>query len=283
LPTGFAGRGRRPSVMRPRFFVDVTVLGLSAGHADLPAASAALPGVEVSLSAGDAHHARRVLRARPGDECELVLEPMAVLLRAVFVGVGDEVVVRIEEICPPPVEGRAEVALVQALPDPRKVDEIVEKGTEVGADLFLIVPASASPSVPIDRLIERATRWRRVAREAAKQSRRLSIPVVEVAPSFAGARAFLVAGGWASLVLDPVTGRPFRPAVEDVAQMSQPARVALWVGPESGWSEAEREWFELEKLPVVSLGREVLRTETAGPVGAAVCRFALGDWEYTYG
>lgn len=240
-----------------------------------------LTGVEVSLSAGDAHHARRVLRARPGDECELVLEPMAVLVRAVFVAVGDDVVVRIEEVCSAHTEPRAEVALVQALPDPRKVDEIVEKGTEVGTDLFLIVPASASPSVPIDRLIERATRWRRIAKEAAKQSRRLSIPVVEVAPSLVAARAHLDAGGWAGLVLDPLTGHPFRKAVEAVAQMSQPARVALWVGPESGWSEAELTWFGLEELPVVALGREVLRTETAGPVGAAVCRFALGDWEYT--
>lgn len=268
-------------MMRPRFFVELGAPGLPVVAADLLAASAQLVGVEVSLSAADAHHARRVLRARPGDECELVLEPVAVLLRAVFVAVGEDVVVRIEEICPSPRKGRAEVALVQALPDPRKVDEIVEKGTEVGADLFLIVPASGSPSVPIDRLIERATRWRRIAREAAKQSRRLSIPVVEVTPSFAEARARLDAGGWAVLVLDPMTGHPLKAAVEDAAQMSHPARVALWVGPESGWSEAERTWFELEKLPVVSLGREVLRTETAGPVGAAVCRFALGDWEYT--
>jgi len=233
------------------------------------------------LSAGDAHHARRVLRAHPGDECELVLEPLAVLLRAVFVEAGDDVVVRIEEVCPAPAEGRAEVALVQALPDPRKVDEIVEKGTEVGVDLFLIVPASGSPSVPIGRLVERTTRWRRIAREAAKQSRRLSIPVVEVAPSFADACAYLDAGGWAGLVLDPMNRCSFRTVVVEVARMSQPARVALWVGPESGWSEAERTWFENEGLPLVSLGREVLRTETAGPVGAAVCRFALGDWEYT--
>jgi 16S rRNA (uracil1498-N3)-methyltransferase len=271
--------------MRPRFFVDVTVAGLPVAAADLPAASAALLGVEVSLSAGDAHHARRVLRARPGDECELVLEPVPVLLRAVFVAVGDDVMVRIEEVCPASEEGRVQVALVQALPDPRKVDEIVEKGTEVGADLFLIVSASASPSVPIDRLVERATRWRRIAREAAKQSRRLSIPMVEVAPSFAAARAYLDAGGWTGLVLDPTTGystgHAFRTAVEAVAQISKPARVALWVGPESGWSEAELTWFEGGKLPVVSLGREVLRTETAGPIGAAVCRFALGDWEYT--
>ena len=268
-----------PLMMRPRFFVDVTVLpiavpGLS-GEAMAPA------GVELRLSAGDAHHARRVLRAQAGDECELVLEPLSVLVRAVFVEVGDDVVVRIEEVCAALTESRVQVALVQALPDPRKVDEIVEKGTEVGTDLFLIVPASASPPVPIDRLIERATRWRRIAREAAKQSRRLSIPVVEIAPSLSGARAHLDAGGWAGLVLDPQSGHPFRKSVEDVARTSQPARVALWVGPESGWSEVELTWFGREQLPVVSLGREVLRTETAGPVGAAVCRFALGDWEYT--
>jgi len=269
--------------MRPRFFVDARVLGLPEVAADLDAAATtALPGVDVSLSGGDAHHARRVLRARPGDECELVLIPLGVLLRGVFVGVGDDVVVRIEDVIPSvPRMHRAEVALVQALPDPRKVDEIVEKGTEVGVDLFLIVPASASPPVPIERLFERVTRWRRIAREAAKQSRRLSIPAVDVAPSPADAKAYVDEAGWAGLVLSPVSGRRFKGALEAVALTARPARVALWVGAESGWSEGELAWFESEKLPVVSLGREVLRAETAGPVAAAVCRFALGDWEYT--
>ena len=249
--------------MRPRFFVDSVER-------------------EVALSAADAHHARRVLRARPGDLCELVVESTGALLRGAFVQVGDAVVVRVDEVCPAPTVPRPGVALLQALPDPRKVDEIVEKGTEVGVDLFLIAPVSASPPVPVDRLIERATRWRRIAREAAKQSRRLTIPVVDVAATLSAAGEYLKEGDWKSLVLDPAVGRPLKAVLGQVSRRGSPARVALWVGPESGWSDEERAWFEQEGLPVATLGQEVLRTETAGPVAAAVCRFALGDWEYTH-
>ncbi len=167
---------------------------------------------------------------------------------------------------------------MQALPDPRKVDEIVEKGTEVGVDLFLIVPAAASPPVPIERLVERATRWRRIAREAAKQSRRLSIPVVDVAPSLCrgpSVSRMRVAGRvWC---LDPMTRTPLQDGARScrTRRRDRPGWPCGWVRRVAGRRPSAR-GSNRRSCRSASLGREVLRTETAGPVGGGRLPFRAG-------
>ncbi len=285
------GRG-----VRPRFFIDAGLAGL--GH---PSDLAGAVGREITLNSGDAHHARRVLRSRAGEGAELVLEPGGRVLEGVFVEVGDAVVVRVEAVAPAPPPARADILLVQGLPEPRKVDEIVEKGTEVGVDSFLVVPAAGSPAVPVARLGERATRWTRVAREAARQSRQLKAPRVEVASSLGAARERAAAEGRLSIVLDPWGMVSLAEALDSVSPAgprgtsaptsggaaarpdtpedgAPPLLLALWVGPEGGWSDDERAAFAQAGMASATLGRRVLRTETAGPVAAAVCRFALRDW-----
>lgn len=302
---------------RPRFFLDGPALGLD--RQDLRYRR--LAGIELPLPAEDARHARTVLRARPGDAAEVVLEPWRLLLPATFATLQPEVTVRLLERDPTgdqasgghdagavqagdaraggragrPVE-RLAVALVQALPQPASVDLIVEKGTEVGVDLFVVAAAEGSPAVPTDRLEGRVRRWRRVASEAAKQSKQLARPRVVTAPSLRDAGA-MVAGqladqmGWTggpvihSIVLDPTAAGSLQAAIEDVAKreavggdLDWPYGVALWVGPEGGWSEDELAWFPVVGGMRARLGRRILKAETAGPVAAALVRSALREW-----
>lgn len=305
-----AGAGR---ALRPRFFLPPEAFD-PAGAAD-----GGIAGREATLPAGDAYHARKVLRARAGEPCEVVLEPHGVLVPAEFVTVGERVRVRLgtpeRYAGVPPVH----VTLVQALPEPRKMDLVVEKGTEVGVDAFVVVPAEGSPAMPRDRLWERLERWRRVARQAAKQSRQLGVPVVEAAASLQEARDRLAVsfggdgvrsagvvlqpgaaeslGSWLDrqrAVLAPAPTAPPAPIAPPVppaaaavpiaaalAPFAPPPPVlalALWVGPEGGWSAGEIGRFAAWGLSLAGMGRRVLRTETAGPVGVAVVRFSLGDW-----
>ncbi|GAB4253714.1 MAG: hypothetical protein Kow00122_11690 [Thermoleophilia bacterium] len=329
-----AGAGR---ALRPRFFLPPEAFGPD------DVGDGGIAGREATLPADDAHHARKVLRARAGEPCEVVLEPYGVLVPAEFVAVGERVRVRLG--VPEPYAGAppVHVTLVQALPEPRKMDLVVEKGTEVGVDAFVVVPADGSPALPRDRLRERVERWRRVARQAAKQSRQLGVPVVETAASLQEARDRLAASAGgdgvrpAGVVLQPgaaeslgswldrqravLAGDPPAPTVPP-APLAPPAppvptappappaptappvwpvwpaaaaapvpaalapfappppalALALWVGPEGGWSAGEIGRFAAWGLSLAGLGRRVLRTETAGPVGVAVVRFSLGDW-----
>lgn len=276
--------------MRPRFFVEQACLepreGV-AGVSPVPGRPGGLPspGLIVELSPSDARHARTVLRARPGEPCEVVVVGTRALGDAVFEEVGDRVTARVTAWVAPTAGLRAELLLVQGLPQPRKVDEIVEKGTEVGVDSFLIVMAAGSPRVPLERMEARAPRWRTVASEAAKQSKQLTIPKVRTAPSPAEALEQIGSEGWRSVCLTPGAADHLGVVVGEGTEAGGrahtregPVRWALWVGPEGGWSAAEVDLLVAGGCLPATLGTRVLRAETAGPVAGALARYVLLDW-----
>jgi 16S rRNA (uracil1498-N3)-methyltransferase len=280
---------------RPRFFIP-----LGPEHAPEPR-----PGDIHSLNPADERHARVVLRAREGESCEVVLLPGQAESRLFSAHLahreGEVVVVLEEELARPPV--RLRLLLLQGLPAMASVDQIIEKGTEVGIDRFVLVTAAGSPKVPLARIEGRLARWRRIAEEAAKQSKQLALPGLEVAGSLESALRDLREEGWLPLAFDPQAG----PSLADIAARLRPApagesppggalplqqptavghavpaaaplRLALVIGPEPGWTEGERESFISLGVTTCRLGRRILRAETAGPVAAGALRALLDDW-----
>ena len=250
----------------PRFFLDAEPVAES----------------ELGLDAEDSHHAARVLRLRPGDGCEVVTASGRVY-SAVVMSAAEPVRVRLEAELEPTAAGasyRVDVGIAQALARPSATDLVIEKGTEVGASFFLLVQADGSPGARGEDLAKaqagRRTRWQRIAREAAKQSKHTAVPWVGVAATVAAGIERLTVEGIASVVLEPSA----EATLSDVVLTFPPSqlRMALWVGPESGWAAREMEAFAAVGTPAARLGRGVLRTETAGPVAVAVTRLALGDW-----
>ena len=183
---------------------------------------------------------------------------------------------------------RRTVALVQALGRPR---------LWTGPSRRAPRPAPVSSSWSNGRfspargqgLQSAADRWARIAREAAKQSKQPAVPPVEIEPSFAAAleRLRVLGSSPSCSTLWPsrrctTSWSPCAPragALQPARAADAPAGVALWVGPESGWTDSEREeLLQGGRGAGAGLGRGVLRTETAGPVAVAVARLALGDW-----
>lgn len=264
-----SGREERPRLrrapVRPRFFVHASTVG-----------GDGLTGRPLTLSPDDAHHARTVLRVHSGDPCEIVVLPFRVLVGAEFCEVGGEVtVVAGGALCAPPAECR--LVLVQALPRPKKVDGIVRRGTEAGVDDFLLVPVEGSPSVSPSRLEERVERWRRVGEEAAKQSRQMSLPHVEVIGSVDEVVIRADREGWISVATDPCADIGLLQVLRRSA-VGPSSILALWVGPEGGWSEEEISCLEEAGMECAHLGWRILRTENAGPMSAALVRSALSYW-----
>lgn len=166
------------------------------------------------------------------------------------------------------------VTVVQALPKGERSELAVELATEAGVDA--LVPWSASRCVarwPGDKAAKGVERWRTVAREAAKQSRRASVPVV--APLSGNAEvAALIARSAVALVLHEAGSVP----LTDV-ELPSSGELVLVVGPEGGISPEELAQFTTAGARVVRLGREVLRTSTAaavalGALGALTARWA---------
>jgi 16S rRNA (uracil1498-N3)-methyltransferase len=253
---------------RPRFFVEQS--------GAFPAVEPAV-GIEFSLGTADSHHALDVLRLRAGDECEVVVGA-AVYAASVT---RSEVPVRV--VLTGRLQGaeagavyRSQVGLVQLLTRLSLFDQVLEKGTEVGASFFVSVPTLARARGSDRSQVERAARWRRIVLEAAKQSKQVAVPWVETAPSVAEALVDLRARGVFSLALDPAAPGGLQERLEQRPIPAGP--LALWIGPEGGWSAPDRARLMEDGVEMVRLGQGVLRAETAGPVAVALVRLIQRDW-----
>lgn len=200
------------------------------------------------LADQDQHHLGRVLRLSPGEP--VTVSDGAGSWRACRFGV--ELVPEGPIVVEPPL--RPEVTVAFAVVKGERPDWTVQKLTELGVDR--IVPFLAARSVVRwdgARGDRHVVRLQRVAREAAMQSRRVHLPLVEAVATFADVASRPDA------VLAAAGGRP--PAAGDSVVL---------VGPEGGWSDEERG----RGLPEIGLGPTVLRAETAA-VAAGVLLTAL--------
>jgi 16S rRNA (uracil1498-N3)-methyltransferase len=156
---------------------------------------------------------------------------------------------------------------------------IIEKATELGAERFIPMSARRSEKHLVQAAAARVERWRRVAREAAKQSRRSDIPVVEdlvalkaavrIRPAHPGLSLLLAEQERSTTLFQTMQSAVLQPTMEKPA-------VNLAVGPEGGWTAEEEALFAAEGWQPVSLGPRILRAETAGITAMAVVAAMLG-------
>jgi 16S rRNA (uracil1498-N3)-methyltransferase len=220
------------------------------------------------------HHLSRVLRMGPGERVWLLDEQgNSYQAEVMEVGRRQTRLLLLEKKETP--ARRLRLVLAQALLKSKNMDLIVQKATELGA--AVIVPIDAARSLV--RLGEKETpkleRWRKIAREAAKQSRRSDVPSIEPLQSFLTflgsrdePRKLILSENGGRQLRDILAGEPGPPEGGKV-----PAVVIL-VGPEGGWTvEEERQALE-RGFEAVSLGGRILRSETASlAVSAAISIF----------
>ncbi|MCU1460401.1 MAG: rsmE [Acidimicrobiales bacterium] len=200
------------------------------------------------LADDDRHHLERVLRLRAGDAIT-VADGRGRWRACSF---GPRLTLDGDTMVDPPPSPPVTVAF--ALTKGDKPELAVQKLTEVGADRIVLVMAEHSVARWDDDKAGRAlARLRKVAREAAMQSRRTWLPEV------AGPVPFAEAAGIPGASLADVGGDP--PSL---------ARPAVLVGPEGGWSDAERSTAGALGLPTVGLATNVLRAETAAVIAGAL-------------
>ncbi len=222
----------------------------------------------VTLEGAEAHHAARVLRIRVGESIT-VADDSGRIVFAVVTSVGDvvEAEIRSQRRIEMP---RPAITLCQALTKGDKIDHVIEKATEVG--IRRVVPFVAERTIvkwDEAKLARAHERWCAIAKGAAKQSRAPWIPVVDHVALTAGTS--LPESG-TKLVLHEGADTRLRDALIE----PPPDDLALLVGPEGGLSDAEIAEVRDAGAQIVTLGPRVLRTETAGPIAAAVVGYAYG-------
>jgi 16S rRNA (uracil1498-N3)-methyltransferase len=225
-----------------------------------------------SLKGEQAAHLIRVLRAQTGMEFDMVAGDR--VWRAVISGVsGDSVhFTLLSEV---ETEAALPVTLLLSIFKFDRMEWIIEKATELGAERFVPMTARRSEKHLVQAAPARVERWRRVAREAAKQSRRSDVPTVEdVVTLKAGVRIKAAAPGLSLLLAEQERSTTLYAAMQQAAKGSAPVHLA--VGPEGGWTAEEETLFGSEGWQPVSLGPRILRAETAGITAMAVVAAMLG-------
>jgi 16S rRNA (uracil1498-N3)-methyltransferase len=229
----------------------------------------------VTISSDLHHHMTRVLRMKTGTRL-ILADGEGHEARGTVVEVGKEsLTVELEgEGRSAAAEAGPRITLYQGLPKGDKLELIIQKGTELGVAAIIPFPTSRSVSrLDVERAEIKVARWQRIANEAARQSKRASLPRIAVAGNLA--EVLRSATQSVKLLLWEEEGdNRLRSAL---AKLPLPESIAIIVGPEGGLSEEEvRQARESGFIPV-SLGHRILRTETAGLALLAILQFHWGD------
>ena len=238
----------------------------------------------------DIKHLTRVLRAKCGDgvcisdggEWEYETEIAAIEETCVTLRILDKQ--------KPAREPQTRVTLYQGIPKASKMEIIIQKNVEMGVDR--IVPVFMERTVVTDKgqFGKKLERWQKIADEAVKQCKRSKIPQIEAPISFG--EMLREIGGKYDLVICPYENEEnqtmkdcLRGQTSEDSQTSQtsqtaktlasPKHVAVIIGPEGGFSEKEIAMLSQcgASVELVTLGRTVLRTETAGLVALAMIMY----------
>lgn len=227
------------------------------------------------LSPEDSLHALKVLRMKPGDPAEVISRETR--YQTVIESVRDSQVVLHAVSLLPSTEPQLKITLFQGLPKSDKMDWIVQKAVELGA--VRIVPVAFSRCVVHlneKEALKKQERWQKIAREAGKQSGRCIIPEVTVPLSFRNLPDLLpqleqVVVPWEECH----EGGPLA-FVEKHPSLSS---LGVVIGPEGGISPEEIQALMNVGGKPVTLGKRILRTETAGIAALSVFFGLYGEME----
>lgn len=230
---------------------------------------------QIKITGSELHHLINVLRLRGGDEI-IVLDGVGgiydVLLKSVSSKLAIGKIKSWKQAQPSPIQ----VSLIQGITKADSMEIIMQKATEL--DVYEIIPAICQHSVPNlsdERAEKRLKRWRQIAIEASKQSHRSFFPIIhEIADlndalgkSPADLRLIFIAPS-----IDYISPQSLKSIL---AQNSSINKVQIIIGPEGDFTKDEIEIALLVGAIPVSLGNNILRTETASIASLAILFYEL--------
>ncbi len=252
----------------------------------------------ITVTGSDVNHMKNVLRLTPGEQisvsdsnnkqylCQILRYETVPQRRALKKEetLPEVAVLQILEEQTVDTELRSKIYLFQALPKANKMDTIVQKAVELG--VFQILPVLTHRCVvKLDekRIERRQERWQKIAESAAKQAGRGYIPKVTTVLNFDDA---LFCAGSLDYFLLPYeladeygedSGSVMARTKEILSSIRPGQSVGIFIGPEGGFEQEEVEQAVKAGAQIISLGKRILRTETAGPALLSVLMFSLEE------
>ena len=230
---------------------------------------------QIVIEGSDVNHIKNVLRMKPGEQVRLCTGLDNKDYRCEIMEVSDTFVrTRILWAEENGVELPSRLYLFQGLPKSDKMETIIQKAVELGA--YEIIPVATKRAVvKLDAKKEAAKqkRWNAISESAAKQSKRMIIPKVSRVMSFGEALEY---ARELDVKLIPYELAQDMDRTRQVLDQIQPGQsVGIFIGPEGGFEETEVEQALAQGAQAVTLGRRILRTETAGMCVLSALMFRL--------
>lgn len=227
------------------------------------------PGLEITLQNGPAHYLGRVLRVTAGQTVVLFNGDGQDYVAEITRLVKREVILEVSSRLPAVPESPLKITVVQALSRGERMDQTLQKCTELGAAAFQpLFSERVEFRLNAEKINKRLEHWQGVVVSACEQSGRATVPPVH---SPMGLSAWLEQEAVGlRLVLSPRSEEPLK-------RVELPANVELVTGPEGGFSDAELDLMQSCDVRAVSLGPRTLRTETAAPAAVAILQALAGD------
>ncbi len=225
-------------------------------------------GEQVALGGRQTHQIRNVLRIKPSERI-IVLDNTGFEYEVVLTNVGKEKVVgQIDSRQAAPGEPDVQITLYQSMLSREKFELVLQKCTEVGVSRFAPIITRRSIVRHVDTVTpKKLERWKSIVTEAAEQSHRGRIP--ELAPPVRFEKVVSELNTFDCCLIASPTEREMtlRKALRSREQLQS---IALFIGPEGGFSEEEVRLATDAGAISCSLGPRILRTETAAIVAAAL-------------
>ncbi len=230
---------------------------------------------DVTLQGEVARQIKTVLRMQPGDEI-VVLDNTGSEWQVQLTRVGQrEARAQVIEQRPATGEPNVRLTLYQGTLKGQKFEWVLQKGTELGVAAFVPTLCRRSVVRSPEVLLKKYSRWRQIIREAAEQSGRGKLPQLAQPVTLANAIARTQA---ADLVIMPWE-EAGDGSLKKILGQAPAHDIALFIGPEGGFAPEEAAEAKQAGAKLVTLGRRILRAETAGLAACAAIFFALSEWE----
>jgi len=224
------------------------------------------------LTGENAQHAK-VLRLKAGEQV-LVCDGLGKECLCSLTGAGDwelEVLQRMQS----QTEAAVRVSVYMAFPKADKLEHVIQKATELGAYEIVAFPSGRCVSRPDEKsLKKKLERWQKIAASASEQSGRGRIPQVLVLGSFREALERAAGADKAILLYENERALTLKMALEQQSFTS----VSLMSGPEGGLEEKEVQQALSAGIQVCTLGRRILRCETAPLCALSAVMYAAGEF-----
>ena len=171
-------------------------------------------------------------------------------------------------------EPTLQITLHQGTLKGQKFEWVLQKGTELGVSRFVPMICERSVVNKVEALTKKYARWQEIIREAAEQSRRGRLPVLEVSVPLA--EAIKQASSDSLMIMPWEEAR--RSTLKSILAQARVDNISVFIGPEGGFTEQEAAWVREAGGEVVKLGPRILRAETAGLAACAAIMYELGEW-----